>query len=205
MSSLLAAHHGQATNGFLVHHGAHALMLGWPLVLLAVMFAALELTRAPSPTPPRPLPSSWLALPWAAAASIHLAVVPEHVAESMLFGAFFLLLGVLQCGYAVALVVHASRRLLVLGLVLDVSVVALWAYSRTVGAPLGLGPREPVGLADLASTALEVVAAVLAGIALRRSTSLPRARPYATGTTAPTGPGRHAPPAIAPAPRPRRS
>lgn len=166
MSGLLSQH-GEATSGFIAHQSAHVLMLGWPLVLLAGMFAALELTRADRPTRPSVLPTAWLAGPWAAAASIHLAVAPEHFAASVLLGVFFLLLGVVQCGYAVAVVVRTSRGLLVLGLVINVSVVLLWAYSRAVAVPLGLGPREPVGAADLLATTLEVGAAVLTWIALR--------------------------------------
>lgn len=178
----IVAHHGGATSEFLTHHGAHILMLGGPAVLLAGMFTMLELTRTDRPTRGSDVTTWWLALTWAAAAAIHLAVTPEHFAKSPLLGAFFLLLGLAQCGYAVALVLGASRPLLAVGLVANLSVVLLWASTRLVGVPFGLGPREPAGAADLLATALEIGAVVLTWVALRRSSQ--RAD---DACTAPTG------------------
>lgn len=165
----LVAHHGGATTEFLAHHGAHILMLAGPVVLLVGLFAMLELTRPGRPPRRADAPPVWLALTWAAAAAIHLAVTPEHWADSALLGAFFLLLGLAQCGYAVALVLGASRRLLLAGLVANLAVVLLWAWTRTVALPVGLGPREPAGALDVVATALELGAVVLAWVVLRRA------------------------------------
>lgn len=167
MSGLLA-HHGGATNEFLADHGAHILVLGGPLVLLAGLFAMLELTRPDRPERSSDVSTRWLALTWAAAATIHLAVIAEHVEESALLGAFFLLLSLAQYGYAVAVILHASRPLLLVGLVGHLSVVLLWAWTRAAAIPFGLGPREPAGAADLVATVLELCTVVLTWIALRR-------------------------------------
>lgn len=171
MSGLLA-HHGGATSDFLADHGVHVLMLGGPVVLLAGLFAMLALTGPGRPRRSAGVSTAWLALTWAAAATIHLAVVPEHLHESVLLGAFFLLLSLAQFGYAVAVVRRASRRLLLVGLVANLSVVLLWACTRVAAVPFGLGPREPAGALDLAATALELGAVVLAWTALRRPSRL---------------------------------
>src|ERR1700738_587458 len=46
------------------------------------------------------------------AAAIHLAVAPEHLAEFPLYGTFFIFLGVVQAGLAVAVLVGPSRGVL---------------------------------------------------------------------------------------------
>src|SRR6267143_1990173 len=45
------------------------------------------------------------------AASVHFAVAPEHLAEYMPYGVFFIGLGLAQVGLAAAIVVMPSRRL----------------------------------------------------------------------------------------------
>lgn len=170
MSGVLA-HHGGAASELLADHGAHALMLVGPLVVAAGLFTMLELTGPDRPGKGRKLVLGWLALTWAAAATIHLAVIAEHLEESAALGVFFLLLSLAQYAYAVAVVVRGTGGLLRLGLAFHVAVVLLWAYSRTVALPLGLGPREPVGVADLVATVLELGALVLTWAALRRTPS----------------------------------
>ncbi len=188
----LLVQHGAAANTFLLHHGSHLLMLASPLVLLACMFTVLELTRPDAPARAPVVATWWLALVSAAAAAIHLAVVVEHLGESVVLGAFFLALGAAQGGYAAAVLLRPGRRLLVIGLVSTGAVVLLWAYTRTVGVPFGLGPREPAQAADLVATALQVGAMLLTSMALRRpaphvahaTTSSAGARPQVGSTTA---------------------
>lgn len=164
----LLVQHGAAANDFLLHHGSHLLMLASPLVLLAGMFTVLELTRPDAPVRAPVVATWWLALASAAAAAIHLAVVVEHFEESVVLGAFFLVLGAAQAGYAAAVLLRPGRRLLVIGLASTGAVVLLWLYTRTVGVPLGLGPRERVEAADLLATMLQLGAMLLTSIALRR-------------------------------------
>lgn len=95
----------------------------------------------------------------ALAGAIHLYVASEHFAVLVLFGAFFLGLGILQLAFAAVL---AARPLDVAwyaaASAVTVGVVALWAVTRTVGLPTGAEPwqPEPVGALDLASTAAEL-------------------------------------------------
>ena len=155
-------------SGFLARHGAHILVLGGPVVLLAAMFAMLELTRPDRTRRSSSVLTRLLALTWAAVATTHLTIIREHFAESAVLGSFFLMLSLAQYGYAAAVLLRPSRRLLIVGMVTNLSVVLLWTYTRVVAIPFGLGPREPVGTVDLVATALEIVTVALTSIALRR-------------------------------------
>lgn len=157
--------------GFLARHGAHILVVGGPVVLLAGLFAALELTRPDRHSRSPGASTTLLALAWAAVATVHLAVIREHFEEAAALGAFFSILSLAQYAYALAVILRSSDRLLLVGLVTNMSVVLLWAYTRAVAVPFGLGPREPAGAADLAATALELCTVVQAWVVLRRRRS----------------------------------
>ena len=105
-----------------------------------------------------------LAASLAGAAVIHAAVVPEHLEQWTMAGVFFTLLASAEALLAALVVLEPTR--LVLGSAIGASVIplVLWALSRSVGLPFGPAPGvpEPVGLADLACCALELLALVLA-------------------------------------------
>ncbi len=147
-------------------HTAHLLMLGGPVVVLGGLFAMLHLTR---PDRTRVVSSAplLLAMAWAGAAIVHLLVIRDHFAETAVLGVFFLVLTVVQLGYAAALLVRCSPQLLTAGLFINLSVVMLWAATRTAALPL-VGHRESVGVADLTATGFEILAIVLTARALRR-------------------------------------
>ena len=86
-----------------------------------------------------------VAVALAAAAAVHLVMVPAHAADGVAHMAFFLLAGLGQVVLA-ALVLLAPSRHLHTVLWSGVGLIALWAASRTVGVA---GPREPVGSWDL--------------------------------------------------------
>jgi hypothetical protein len=146
----------------------------------------------------------------AAAGGIHLAVTQDHLHQSTVVGAFFAVVGSGQVAWAVAVATTASRSLLVAGTAGNAGLVGLWLLSRTVGLPVGAewGAPEPVGLADLFASALEVGviwgSVALVGPALRRPV---RRRPdpasaAASGPAPSSGPAHDRPPARdAPGPR----
>ena len=106
----------------------------------------------------------------AAAGAVHLAVVPEHLAEYLLFGLFFAVVGVGQLGAAVAVLLRPGRRLLLTIATAEVLLALLWWVSRTTGLPIGPEPWSPeaVGVPDVLCVVVEVLgAAVLVGLALR--------------------------------------
>ncbi len=111
------------------------------------------------------------------AAMIHLWAMPEHFEEWWGYGAFFLVSAVAQGFYGLALLRWPSRPLLLLGIGGNLSIIALYLATRTVGIPF-FGPHagevEGVGVADLSATAAELALAVALGSVLLRG--LPRER-----------------------------
>jgi len=105
----------------------------------------------------------------AGAGAIHLAVVPDHLREYLLFGIFFAVVGAAQLGAAVTLL--RPTRPLILGVAIGQALlVALWLVSRTTGLPIGPQPWTPeeIGVADVVCIGLELLSvAVLAGLLVR--------------------------------------
>ncbi len=109
------------------------------------------------------------------AALVHLWAMPEHFEEWWGYGAFFLVSAVAQGAYAAALLRRPGRSLLLLGVGGNLSIVALYLATRTVGIPF-FGPHagevEGVGVADLFATSAELALVVALGAVLLRG--LPR-------------------------------
>ena len=93
------------------------------------------------------------------AASIHFAVIVPHLDEYLPFGVFFLSVAWFQAIWAVFVMERGDAWLLILAVVVNVLVVVIWVWSRTLGLPIGPEPGAPeqVGAADSISTALEAV------------------------------------------------
>jgi hypothetical protein len=104
------------------------------------------------------------------AGAIHIAALPGHLDESLLFAGFFLLSGAFQVATGFALRTRASRGLWVAVLAANAGVVGLWVLSRTTGVPVGPRPWIPerIGPLDAAATLCEIALVVLAALTLRR-------------------------------------
>jgi hypothetical protein len=94
-----------------------------------------------------------------AAAGVHAAVGPAHFAEGTLVGLFFAGCALVQLAWAGLAMSRPGTRLLVAGLVVNLSVLVLWSMTRTVGLPGILAAPEPVGPWDAASAVWELTAA----------------------------------------------
>lgn len=106
-----------------------------------------------------------LALLATSAAAIHFAVVWEHLEEFALFGVLFGAAAVLQLAWAALIILRPpSRRLLLAGAIGNAGLFAVWLLSRSAGLPIGPEPwtPEPVGVADVLATVLEV--AIVCGV-----------------------------------------
>ena len=98
------------------------------------------------------------------AALIHLLVTPEHFGEWWGYGTFMLAAFVAQAIYAAALLVWPGWKLLLLaGVIGNLTIIGMWAVSRTVGIPLGpeTGEVEGIGALDLICTASEATLVVV--------------------------------------------
>jgi hypothetical protein len=133
----------------------------------------------------------WLAGLSIAVASIHAAVVQEHLAEFALFGMFFAVAALWQALWAIALLGwEPSRALLKWSVLVNGGIVVLWVASRTVGLPLGpdAGTREAIGAIDVLATIYEI-ALVAGSLLVLRRVRLPvripaRLASFATGLAA---------------------
>lgn len=109
------------------------------------------------------------ALAWGAGV-IHVAAAVSHLDEFVLFAVFFEVLALAQFAWGVALYRAPSRRLLLVGAIGSLAVVALWAVSRTSGLPIGPSPwrrPEAVGLLDSLATADELALAAIVFLRIR--------------------------------------
>lgn len=109
------------------------------------------------------------------AAAIHFGVSPDHFAEYTLYGVFFVALGWFQVLWGAAYLVGPAARLGLVGAAVNIGVVAVWIYSRTIGLPIGPNPgsTEVLGLADSISSSFEVLIAV--GVVAQLTVLRPRA------------------------------
>ena len=111
------------------------------------------------------------------AALIHLWVMPEHFEEWWGYGAFFLISAATQGAYCAVLLRRPRRALLLLGVVGNLSIIALYLLTRTVGIPF-FGPHagevEGIGMLDLSAAAAELALTSMLGVLLL--SDLPRER-----------------------------
>jgi len=104
------------------------------------------------------------------AATIHFAVIPTHWREWIPAGLFFLSIALFQLVWARVALTRTTAPVLAGGIAVNVGAVALWAVSRTAGAPFGphAGAAELVQAADLCALLLQIYVVMGAGWALYR-------------------------------------
>ena len=86
---------------------------------------------------------------------IHVLAAVEHVQEYALYALFFAVLAPAQVAWSIAVYRTDNRRLLVLGAIGSILIVAMWVFSRTTGLPIGPDPWKPESLGTLDVTADE--------------------------------------------------
>ena len=98
----------------------------------------------------------------------HAVAAADHAGHETAL-ALFVLVAVGQVVLGATMLLRPSRWAVAGGMVVNVAAAAAWLASRTAGLPLveGLGGREAMGAADVATTLAELVAVVAAGVALR--------------------------------------
>jgi hypothetical protein len=99
-----------------------------------------------------------------ASAVVHAAVIPEHLEEWPLAGEFFWLLVMAETVVGVLVLKSRTTGPVRVAAWMSMLTILLWVFSRTQGLPIGPEPweAEPVGVADLAATSLELASLGLA-------------------------------------------
>ena len=99
------------------------------------------------------------------ASIIHFAVVPNHWQEWTPAGVFFVSIAVFQLVWARVVLVRSTWPVLAAGVLVNLGGIALWAVSRTAGAPFGphAGQPEVVQAADLCALLLQIYVVMGAG------------------------------------------
>ena len=99
------------------------------------------------------------------ASVIHFAVVPTHWQEWMPAGLFFAAIALFQLFWARLVLTRTTTPVLILGVMVNLAVIALWSVSRTAGAPFGphAGEAELIQAADLCALLLQIYVVMGAG------------------------------------------
>ena len=110
------------------------------------------------------------------AATIHLAVIGDHLDEYVPFGVAFAALAAFQIAWPIAYVVRPARVLAALAVLTNLGTAAVWLWSRTLGLPIGPDAGVPAGIgtADVVSTVLELVLVAVLVVAASPATRRPR-------------------------------
>jgi hypothetical protein len=113
-----------------------------------------------------------LALASASAALIHVMAASHHFSEWWLFGTGFVVMAVLQAASAVVFERFDFKLAPHAAIAINLPIVALWVWSRTLGLPFGpeAGEPEAIGIADTLCSVTELVI-VGGALALARGAS----------------------------------
>lgn len=133
-------------------------------------------------------PALWVAAVTSTIAGlIHYTVIPEHLSEWWLYAAFFTVLGIFELVWAALVITGGERLLLLLGLVVNVLVLALWTVTQTSGLPFGRFAWQPeeIGVADVLCCLAELTTVVAVIVACLRT----RTAGHGPGAAAASGEG----------------
>jgi hypothetical protein len=153
------------------HHLPHLVMMLVPFAVFAGIFGVQWRLSADTPLP-APL---WLMTGLTASAgSIHGGVTAHHAHEAVVLGWAMAVMCAAQLTWACWLLFAPTVRVVEVGVLGNLAVIVLWAWTRLLGIPFGIagGQRQAIGGWDATCTLVEV-AAVLAGL-LQLATSVPR-------------------------------
>jgi hypothetical protein len=101
------------------------------------------------------------------AAVIHVVAAPGHYAEIGDLASGFLVAAAFQGAWIRWCLAGPSPRAAAIGIAGNLAIVAAWAWTRTIGLPIGelAGSPEPVGYPDLASVVFELL--LVSGLVIR--------------------------------------
>jgi hypothetical protein len=117
------------------------------------------MTTAQPITYPRDWKVTCAALSMLAAGILHMLIIPHHWEHAPAHGLAMGVIGVLEVLWAIAYWLRPSRLLAQLGILLAVSMIALWVFTRIVPAPF-TNEAEEVDFSGVLTKIMEAVSAV---------------------------------------------
>lgn len=97
---------------------------------------------------------------------LHFAATPERWKAHIIFGIFFIALGIAQILYALALVRRPSRKIFLFGVLFNTGLLLLWLLTQTLPNLAGVS-HEPLSLLSGLRKALELISVELLLLQLR--------------------------------------
>ena len=148
-------------SGHVTAHLPHLLMLALPLLAFVGVFGVQWRAAADEP-----MPASlwWMGALTTAAGGVHGGVVAHHAREGALLGWAMAVMCLGQLAWVVTLLFRPTRRTVEVGVLGNLGIVALWAYTRAFALPFAIAPVQRIGGWDLTCTLVEV-GALAAGLA----------------------------------------
>lgn len=100
---------------------------------------------------------------------LHFVATPERWKAHIIFGIFFIALGIVQILYALALVRRPSRKIFLFGILFNTGLLVLWLLTQTLPHLAG-SSREPLTVLSGLRKALELISVELLLSQLRNQT-----------------------------------
>ena len=146
----------------MTHHLPHLVMM---LVPFAFFAGILGIQWRVSADEALPVPLWVMSGLTAASGFVHGGVTEHHAHEAAVLGWAMAVMCAGQLTWAVWLLFAPRQRVVEVGVLGNLAVVVLWAWTRLIGIPFGIagGQRQRIGGWDTTCTLLEV-GAVLAGL-----------------------------------------
>lgn len=121
---------------------------------------------------------AWSAIATIVAGIIHLIIIPEHWSHAPAHGLFFLIVGVLQIGWGIAIWRKPSAKVYNIGAIMAGWLIVLYVLTRIFPAPFGHGP-EAVAWIDIACKFCEALGMFTLAVLVFQGTLIHSARPLA--------------------------
>ncbi|HKY55750.1 MAG TPA: hypothetical protein VJM08_15640, partial [Anaerolineales bacterium] len=112
------------------------------------------------------------------AGMIHLWIIPEHWVHAPAHSVFFLLIGIIQIVWGIAVGRRPSTRLYYIGVIMAGTLIVLYAIIRWLPAPFGHGP-EIIQIIDVACKLCEGLAMITLAILIFQGLVLNRGQSIA--------------------------
>ena len=122
---------------------------------------------------------AWSAIATIVAGVIHLVIIPEHWEHAPAHGIFFLVVGIVQIVWGIAIWRKPSAKVYNIGAIMAGWLIVLYVLTRIFPAPFGHGGPEEVAWIDIACKFCEALGMFTLAILIFQGTLIHSNRPLA--------------------------